>query len=535
MTDTSQPSLFGFDANADATTQLPGMPAAVQPAGVPNPKADIAALNELERHLYAHRYAQIGMACYGATIDPAAATADRGEALAILQEEDQALLCSPETGALLDRLAAATALLTPVQAAQVRILRRDRAALVDVPPEVQSSFTRLTNESDEVWHRAKAAGDWASFEPYLDRVVDGLREVAAYRNPSADPYDVWLDENEHDTNRAFYDCFFAQVKDVVVPLLADVVASRRHRGRSPLEGRFDVNRQWEIARDIMRLEGIDEQKVFLTSTEHPFSDGLTSNYAIIAAHVQEDDIISNVYTMLHEGGHALYEMGVSPQLNYTSLKGGTSAGMHEAQSRFFENYVGRSLAFAPRVLEAMAKQFRGQLGRVTPNQFYVAANRVMVQPIRTLADELTYPLHVLVRYEIEQLLMSGEAKAADVPGLWAERYRSYLGINVPNDARGALQDTHWADGMFGYFPTYALGSAIGAQLKATMVREGMDFDGVCASGNLAPIHSWLQQRIWRYGRSRDTSELMLDACGEPFSPVYYTDYLTEKFGALYSL
>ena len=150
MTDTSQPSLFGFDANADATTQLPGMPAAVQPAGVPNPKADIAALNELERHLYAHRYAQIGMACYGATIDPAAATADRGEALAILQEEDQALLCSPETGALLDRLAAATALLTPVQAAQVRILRRDRAALVDVPPEVQSSFTRLTNESDEV-------------------------------------------------------------------------------------------------------------------------------------------------------------------------------------------------------------------------------------------------------------------------------------------------------------------------------------------------------------------------------------------------
>ncbi len=535
MTDTNQPSLFGMNTDPDSTTHLPGMPAAVNPAGVPNPKADLASLDELERHLYAHRYAQIGMSCYGATIDPAAATADRGEALAILQEEDQALLCSPETGALLERLSAATALLTPQQAAQVRILQRDRASMVDVPPEVQSSFTRLTTEADDVWRRAKAAGDWAAFEPYLDRIVAKLREVAAYRNPGADPYDVWLDENEHDTNRAFYDRFFTQVKDVVVPLLADVVASRRHRGRSPLEGRFDVSRQWEIARDLMRLEGLDEQKVFLTSTEHPFSDGLTSNYAIIAGHVQEDDILSNVYTMLHEGGHALYEMGVDPALNYTSLKGGTSMGMHEAQSRFFENYVGRSLAFAPRVLEVMERQFRGQLGRVTPNQFYVAANRVLVQPIRTEADELTYPLHVLVRYEIEQLLMSGEATAKDVPALWTERYRSYLGINVPNDARGALQDTHWSGGAFGYFPTYALGSAIGAQLKAAMVREGMDFDAVCASGDLTPIHSWLGQRIWRYGRSRDTSELVLDACGEPFSATYYTDYLTEKFGALYSL
>ena len=516
-----QPTLTGFDADPDATTVLPGMPAAVMPAGVPNPKADIVALEELERHLFAHRYAASGISAYGMTSDPEAATADRGEALAILQEEAQALLCSPETGALLDRLSASQALLSPLQAAQVRILKRDRASLVDVPPEVQSAFTRLTTESDDVWRRAKQTGDWKSFEPYLDRIVEQMRQMAQYRNPSADAYDVWLDEFEHDTNQAFYDRFFGQVKEVVVPLLADVRASRRPVVRNPFKGRFDVSRQWELARDLVRLEGLDERKVFLTSTEHPFSDGLTSNYAIIAAHVREDDLLSNVFTMLHEGGHALYEMGVDPALDRTSLKGGTSSGMHEAQSRFFENYVGRSLAFAPRLNEVMARQFRGQLGRATPNQLYATVNHVEAQPIRTEADE--------------QLLLSGEAKASDVPRLWTQKYHDYLGIDVPNDARGALQDTHWAGGLIGYFPTYAYGSAIGAQLKAAMERGGMDFDGVCASGNLAPIHEWLRERIWRHGRSRDTTEMILDACGEPFSPSYYTNYLVEKFSALYGL
>ncbi len=531
-----QQTLTGFDAtDPDATTVLPGMPQAASPAALPNPKADIAALDELERHLFAHRYAKTGIMCYGDTIDPEAATNDRGEALAIFQEEDQALLCSPETGALLKRLTASQALLSPVQAAQVRILSRDREALVDVPPEVQSDFTRLTTQAMDVWRKAKLAGDWASFEPYLDRIVKQLRVIATYRNPHVSPYDVWLDEYEHDTNQAFYNRFFDEIRNVVVPLLDDVLHSKRREQRSPFTGRFDVSRQWALAHDLLRLEGIDERKVFLTATEHPFSEALTSNYAIIAGHPIEDDLLSGVYTILHEGGHALYEMGVNEAFNYTSLKGGTSMGMHEAQSRFFENYVGRCQAFTPRLNETMARHFVGQLGRATPNQLYMAVNRVVPQPIRTEADELTYPLHVLVRYEIEQLLMSGEATAADVPRLWKERYRAYLGINVSNDASGALQDVHWSSGALGYFPTYALGSAFAAQLKTAMVREGMDFDGVCLSGNLMPIHDWLRERIWRYGRSCDSTELILDACGEPFSPTYYTNYLTEKFSALYGL
>ncbi|MBP3884447.1 MAG: carboxypeptidase M32 [Olsenella sp.] len=522
-------------SQAAGQQRIPGTPVRPAPAALSNPRADIAALNDLERHLFAHRYAQIGISCYGSSIDPEAACADRGEAQAILEEEDKELLCSEGTGALLDRLSTMKDLLTETQIDQVKILRRDRARLVDVPAEVQGEFTRLTTEATDVWRRAKAANDWKNFEPYLDRIVEQMTKIADLRNPHADPYDVWLDDYERGTDRAFYNNFFNQVKDTVVPLLDAIRKKRVRIDRSVIEGRFDINRQWEVARDLMDLEGLDPRVMFLTHTEHPYSDALTTNYAIIAAHPIEDDVSSNVFTMLHEGGHALYECGVNPAFNYTSLKGGTSSGMHEAQSRFFENYVGRSRAFAPHIVSIMAKHFRGQLGRVTANQFYMATNKVEGSLIRTEADELTYPLHILIRYEIEQMLFAGQCRAADVPDIWNEKYKAYLGVSVPDYAHGALQDTHWACGDLGYFPTYALGSAYGAQLRHQMIAEGLDWEATLASGDLAPIREWLRNRIWRFGRSRDAGELIESACGEPFSPTYYTDYLSEKFSSLYNL
>ena len=529
------PATPAASAPTDQPT-LPGMPRVVQPAAVPNPRADIEALNELEQHLYAHRYAEILMGCTGPSIDPPAATKDRGEAMAILMQEDQELLCSPQTGALFDRLSDETddELLNDTQRAQVRVLRRDRARLVDVPSDEQAAFERLTTEAEAAWRAAKAAGDWASFEPYLDRIVSSMRRLADYKRPGADPYDVWLDEFEQGTDQAFYDRFFDAVKETVVPLLA-AVSKKPKLTRHYVEGRFDERRQWDLARDLVRLEGIDPDTLLLTHTEHPYSDALTTNYAVIAAHTYENDVLSNVYTMLHEGGHALYEQGVDPAYNYTSLKGGTSSGIHEGQSRFFENYVGRSEAFAGPLLAVLRRHFPGQFGRVTARQLYLAANRVEAQPIRTEADELTYPLHILVRYEIERALLHGEATAADVPALWTDKYHEYLGIRVPNDARGALQDTHWSGGMLGYFPTYALGGAYGAQLRHAMIVDGLDWQGTLASGNLAPVREWLRQRVWRYGRAKDPMEIIEGACGEPFDVSYYTDYLVDKFSGIYGL
>lgn len=496
--------------------------------------ADVDALNALERHLFAHRYAEIGMDVYGLTIDPPHAMDDRAEALSVLQEEDRNQLCSTRMGATLDRLTANADRLDDTTRAQVRVLRRDRKRLACVPAEDQAALSKLTNEADFVWRRAKQADDWASFEPYLDRIVALERKIAQERDPERDPYDVWLDENEQGTSRDFYDTFFGVVKDTVVPLLMDI-RSRRQPSRACIEGHFDENRQWLLARDIAVLEGIDLDSYWLTATEHPFSDALSINYAVTAAHVHGDDVVSNVFTMLHEGGHNLYELNVNPAYNRTSLRGGTSSGMHEGSSRFFENYVGRSEAFAGPLLRTMQTYFRGQLGRVTPHQFYLAVNRADPQPLRMEADELTYPLHIVVRYEIEQKLFSGEATARDVPGLWRDLYKSYLGVRVPSDTQGALQDSHWADGLFGYFPTYALGGAYGAQLRDQMISEGMDWDGLLSRADLAPIREWMRVHVWQWGRAKDPAQIIQEACHTPFDPTHYTNYLQKKFSSIYGL
>ena len=504
-------------------------------AALSNPRADISALDELERTLFSLRYAIDEIGSLGPVIDPPKATAERGEALAELERARVEALCDPDVGDVLERLAAVPELLSATQRAQVRVLARDRDALVRIPADEQAAFSRLTCEAEDVWRRAKSVGDWEAFSPYLDRIVEARLRMAAARDDARDPYDVWLDEYEPGCDAAFYDRFFSQVKDCVVPLLADCMASARRPGRTCVEGRFDEGRQWELARDLVALEGVDEKALWLGRTEHPFTGGPSTGFVLIASHAYEDDVLSNVFSMLHEGGHALYEQGVDPAYRYTSLRGGTSMGMHEAQSRFFENLVGRSEAFAPTLLAALAARFPGRFARVTPRQLYLAENCAEPGLIRTEADELTYPLHILVRYEIERALFSGEATASDVPRLWAEKYRAYLGVEVPDHARGALQDTHWAGGDFGYFPTYALGSAYGAQIKVAMVRDGVDFDGACAAGDLAPIRAWLGERIWRWGRSKDSGELIEGACGEPFSPTYYTDYLTAKFSKIYGL
>ena len=496
---------------------------------------DLRELDRLERHLFALRYAMGGIYFSGETSDPPKGAAARGEALATLGGECHRLLCSDETAALLDRLGKRGEGLDDTAAAQVRVLRRDRARETDVPADVAEEFTRLTVESSDVWHRAKVANDWESFEPYLDRVVDAMREIAAYKDPSRDPYDVWLDEFEPGASRAFYDEFFSAVKDCVVPLVDAVRERGWQPDRSCVEGTFDENAQWELGRDVIELEGCDMDAMVLARTEHPFSDALASGHAFIATHIYPDDVTSNVFSMLHEGGHAMYEQGVDPAYDYTSLRGGTSMGIHEAQSRFFENYVGRSEAFAPQLLRLMSRRFPGRFDGVNPRDLYLATNRAEPSLVRTEADELTYPLHVLVRYEIEQLLFSGEATAADVPGLWSDAYRRYLGVEVPDHTRGALQDTHWSDGSFGYFPTYALGSAYGAQFRDRMVSEGMDFEGLVAAGDLSPIREWLRGRIWRWGRSKDPAELVESACGEPFDPGHYTNYLVEKFSVIYGL
>lgn len=498
----------------------------------------LAALDALELRRYALRYGMISALWLAETADPAACAHNRGEAMATLQEDDRQLLCGEESQAIVTQLEAHKSQLDFFRAAQLRVMDRDQQEQLRIPAPLAGRIARLTNEATDAWKRAKQKDCWDDFAPYLDQLVAASKEMAVALNPEADPYDTLLDLFEHGTSRAFYNAFFDQLKATVVPLVAAVTKAPQLSNEC-VRGYFDPAVQWELSRDLATSEGVDPQKLVLGQTEHPFSDAIDSQHVFIATHIYPDDLLSNVFSMLHEGGHAMYEAGVDPAYDLTCLHGGTSMGMHEAQSRFFENLVGRDLAFAKPLLALLTSHFPEQLASVTPDEFFLAANRVEPSLVRTEADELTYPLHVMVRFEIEKQLFDGSLTAAQVPEVWAQLYRSYLGVEVPDNRRGALQDVHWSQASFGYFPTYALGSAYGAQLlhalKASLAADGTSWEEVLASGNLAPVRAWLKDHIWRWGRAKEPAELILEATGEPFDARFYCDYLAEKYTRLYSL
>lgn len=497
-------------------------------------EAALIELDGIERRLYATRYADEAINLQGETVAPPRSAPGRGEALATLEEIHNEILCSAELGWLLDTLDAADGL-DGRRRAQLRVLRRDRERQMDVPPELQAELTRTQVSAVEAWKLAKAGDDWASFEPYLDKLVDITRKIALIRKPDADPYDTQLDDFEPGSDRGFYDRFFATVKDAVVPVVSDIVEKGWQPDRSCVEGSFDAVRQMELSWSLLALEGITLDAMQLAETEHPFAGSLNTGHAYIATHIFENDLASNIFSILHEGGHALYELGVDPALDYTSLGGGNTMAMHESQSRFFENNLGRSRAFAAPLLSLVREHFPREFEGVGEEEFFLAINRAEPSLIRTEADELTYPLHIIVRYEIEQALFAGEVRAADVPALWREKMRGYFGLEVPNDTLGALQDTHWAGGAFGYFPSYALGSAFAAQFASAMERDGVSVDAACAAGDLTPVRTWLGEGIWRHGRGKDSADVIRDLCGEEFDAGYYARYLTDKFTTMYGL
>ena len=338
----------------------------------------------------------------GETADPAEAAAPRAEALATLEEEVHELLCRAETGELLERLgkAAEAGELGETRAAQVRVLGRRSAPSASTCRPACRPTSRACAARRRASGRAPSARTTGrDFSPYLDRIVESMRAIAELRRPGHDAYDTLLDDFERGTSRAFYDAFFSQVKECVVPMVAAIRERGWQPSRSCIEGTFDHDTQMELARDLLELEGLRASALTLSETEHPFTDSVCSAHAYIATHVYEDDVISNVYSMLHEGGHAMYEQNVDPSYDRTILNGGVSSGVHESQSRFFENYVGRSEAFAPVLLTALRRRFPGRFDNVDAHELYLAVNRAEPGLVRTEADELTYPLHILIRYE----------------------------------------------------------------------------------------------------------------------------------------
>ena len=476
--------------------------------GVKAAKVDKAVkkFRKLEGKLWTREYLLKIAEFDGATIAPANGAAARADAMGTLAGEHHKLLTSEKSVELVRSLARETVagghVDDPQLLDEIRVLGRDQREASVIPTEEAEAWTRLTCEADAVWHKAKTANDWASFEPYVDRIVAQLKHQAELMDPKRDPYDVWLDQYERGLSAKSFDAFCEEVKATVVPLVHAI----GERGQQPdadfLHARVPEAAQRAMSFDLMKLVGLNLDDTTLAFTEHPFSEGFAVGDARIATHIYEDDCISNI---------------------------------HESQSRFFENTVGRSRAFMGPLLEVLRRHAPEVYGNVDEDALYHAVNIAQPSLIRTEADELTYPLHVMVRYEIERMLFAGEATAKDIPALWNRFMDEYLGIPVPDDTHGCLQDTHWSGGSFGYFPTYALGSAYDAMFVPAMCRDGVDLTDACASGDLTPVRAWLGEHIWQWGRAKDAPELIKGACGMAFDARYYCSYLQDKFTTLYEL
>ena len=283
----------------------------------------------------------------------------------------------------------------------------------------------------------------------------------------------------------------------------------------------------------MEVLDLDRNHCGIGETEHPFTLEFNNKDVRITTNYTENCVTDSMYSVIHEGGHAKYELGIRDDLQYTCLAGGVSMGVHESQSRFYENLIGRSRPFIEAIFPKMQEFFPEQLGDITAEQMYRAVNKVQPSLIRTEADELTYCLHVMIRYEIEKQLIGGTLEVKDIPAVWNRMYKEYLGVQVPNDREGCLQDSHWSGGSFGYFPSYALGSAYGAQMLKNMEKE-LDIWGPVSRGDLSGVSRWLGEKVHQYGSLLDPADIVKNACGQ-FDPSVYTDYLTAKYTELYHL
>ena len=490
-------------------------------------------LDTFEQTRYAYQHAMGVLSVDGVTAAPSASSRGRGETMALLSEVTYKQLTDPATADMLHTLLDHASELPQKTRRQAEELFDSYQETTCIPLEEYVAYSRLLNDADAVWHQAKADNDFPAFAPYLAQLVTYARRFAGYRDTTKAPYDVLLDQFEKGTSMATLDPFFAALREKLSPLIL-AIAEKPEPRTDFLHQLYPVEDQRRFSARLMALMGIDSTRCTLTETEHPFTDGFNRWDVRITTHYFDHDVASSMYSVIHEGGHALYELGVGENVQFTCLAGGSSMGIHESQSRFYENLIGRSYAFCQSLVPIMWECFPQQMAGIDAETLYRAVNLVKPSLIRTEADELTYAQHIMVRYELEKQLFTGTLAVNDLPQAWNDMYRAYLGVTVPNDREGVLQDSHWSGGAFGYFPSYALGSAYGAQMLHRMKQE-LDVDAIASGGDLTPITAWLGEKIHHYGRLLTPAQLLESACGGPFEPHYFVDYLTEKYTALYRL
>lgn len=467
------------------------------------------------------------------TAAPKGSYEGRGQTFAVLSQITYDLTADPKNGEILAVLEENQDRLDPQTRREVEVSRKGYDQLQRIPAEEYVAYTVLLNDAEAVWEKAKNDSDFASFAPYLEQIVAYNRKFAHYYNPEMKPYDALLNEYEEGLNMQTLDAFFAQLRKVIVPLV-EKIQTQPVIDDSFLFACYPVEQQRKFSDYLMEVMGLDRKYCGIAESEHPFTTNFNNKDVRITTHYYTNALASSMFSVIHEGGHALYELGCDDCYNHTNLSGGVSMGIHESQSRFYENIIGRSYEFICLIFPKLQELFPEQLAGVTAERFYKAINKAEPSLIRTEADELTYSLHIMVRYELEKRLMDGSLAVTDVPAAWNAMYKEYLGVDVPDNKHGCLQDSHWAGGMIGYFPSYALGSAYGPQMLHFMEQEIGDVRALVANGELAKVTAWLREHIHRHAGFHKPDRLFEMTCGK-FDAKYYTDYLTAKYTDLYGL
>ncbi|MBR3771291.1 MAG: carboxypeptidase M32 [Clostridium sp.] len=425
--------------------------------------------------------------------------------------------------------------LTDKEKAIVREIARIIEQLRPIPKEEYTEFSTLTAKSSTVWAKAKQDNNYKQFASVLKEIVEYQKRFAKYRKHGKQKlYDVLLNDFEPGFTMETLDIFFDKIKKELVPFIKKVEKKMETVEKSYEYDIYPVEKQKEFCDWLSSYLGFNTNRGIISESAHPFTTNLHNHDVRYTNHFNEKGVEDSIFSAIHETGHALYELGISDEFTLTPIGTGTSMGMHESQSRFFENVVGKTEAFWTPIYGRLVDTFPEQLKHVSIKDFIKGINKSKLSLIRTQSDELTYPLHILVRYEVEKEIIENGVDVSKLPELWNRKYKEYLGVEPETDTEGILQDIHWAGGDFGYFPSYALGSAIAAQIYYYM-KDAMPFEDYLKEGNLLPIREFLKAKVHKYGKSKTTNEILKEMTGEEFNADYYIKYLKEKYQNLYHI
>jgi carboxypeptidase Taq len=460
----------------------------------------------------------------------------RAEQIATLTRLRHQRLSSDELGELVDRVASGldSAPRDSFESSLVRVTRREWEKARRVPAELRAEIARVTSIAEHAWEDARERSDFAAFLPHLERVVELKRRYVECFE-AEHPYDPLLDDFEPGMRTAELEPVLARVRDGTIELLTEIRERPQAVDASCLYGEFPIERQNLLANELAARLPLEADAWRIDETVHPFATGIGISDLRITTRFDPGYVGTSLWAVIHEIGHALYQNGIGPELERTPLCRSVSLGFDESQSRLWENWVGRGRPFLGHLHPVLTEIFPERFAGIDREALYRAANRVQPSLIRIEADEVTYNLHIVLRFELEVELFTGRLEPADLPDAWVQRVSRYLGIDVPDDASGVLQDAHWSSGSFGYFPTYTLGNVIAAQLWGLVRAELPDLDERLAAGDLAPLRDFLAEALYRHGGKLEPREMIERVTGGPLDPEPLLAHLRAKFGEIYGL